>query len=874
MTYACSTGLLASARLAQAADRIPNEDAIARSDTAGWILLAAVACIFVIFLLEREGFRRLVLRLEDPRPMGLFRIVFGLCALANVNGLWEHFHFLFTDEGLFLTDVAREVYAHEQFLGFGHGLDGDPLGFLDFEGFLQWLKGPNYSLLLIWSSPLAFWIHWAAFQVAMVLLIFGLGTRWVKWIAWFLFHSIILRNTVFWEGTENVYRTFFFYLALSRCGAAYSLDNVLRCRRLRRAGRLSEPGGEGDGAGAPPSERNPQGLEPVYAPIPFWPRMFVVLQVATIYLYTGVVKNGSVWARGDAFYYALNLDHFWRLPPQLLSSYLGTNLFRINTHVTHWWEVFFHLVVFGLVVRWAMREVLPPPSKLAFWGVRAAWIALGLLSLGLVLYLLPVHYAPPSPRYPSTEVLAAIIAGGWLAAMALIGYVQHRLRVRPFRMRLRGRTIVLDADWALRWFFGRRLWLALGIVFHSHLILLMNIGWFSPGLLSGYVCFLNGTEIAFLGRRIGRRLGRILPGPIARWIPADVRAGRPPIPTADWTLPAYRTDGAVLPGWTVWSAFALALAGVFARVFFELSYYWTLAAILALLVAGALRAKRSGAPDLEIVPPPPRRDPWPELPDRTRTLGRPLAYGPVGRTLIGFLFVYHVTAVAAWLLPDKDSFSTFRTKVHEPFRFWLTRTQTTQGWKMFAPNPPRANLFLQTLVTDADGEVWDLARDVYAEGYKPIPWIWYSREGKMNRRIAGSEGGHGKWYQRWYARYVCRKWELDHGGRRPKRVELVKITYPIPTPEYVREHGPYDPREELRRKGTFTKIFSVECDKEVDGQLPNLIRERHGLPPAEGVRRWDVLRGRKDAWERRKSYRKQIRQAKRSSRAPEAHDAE
>ncbi len=873
MHLATAAGLEAGRHLAWLAERIPNEEAVARSPTAGWILLAAVVCIYAIFLFEREGVRRLLLRIEDPRPMGLFRIVFGLCALANVNGLWEHFAFLFTDEGMFLTDTAREVYAHEQFLGFGHGLDGDPLGFLDFEGFLQWLKGPNYSLLLIWSSPLAFWIHWGAFVVAMTMLIVGWQTRWVKWVAWFLFHSIILRNTVFWEGTENVYRTFFFYLALSRCGEAYSVDHWLRVRALRRAGRLSEPGGPGGGAGLAPCPEHPAGLEPYFRPIPFWPRMLVVLQVATIYLYTGVVKNGGVWAKGDAFYYALNLDHFWRLPPQLLSAYLGTNLFRVNTHVTHWWEVFFHLVVFGLVVRWAMREVLPPKPRWAFWGVRAAFWALGLLALALVLYLLPVHYAPPNDRYPSTRVLGILIGVSWVVVMGLLAYVQHRLRWRPFVVRLGKRRYTLDADWALRWLFGRRLWLALGIVFHSHLILLMNIGWFSPGLLSGYICFLNGAEIAFLGRKIGARLGRVLPGPLARLIPPDVRRGEPPIPTADWTLPGYHTDGARLSGAVLWGALALAVAGVLARVFADLSYYWTLGAIVVLLVAGAVWARRRPAPDLAVVPPPPRRDPWPSPPDRTRTIGRPFAYGPLGRTLVGFLFVYHVTGVAAWLLPDKDSFSTFRTKAHEPFRLWLTRTQTTQGWKMFAPNPPRANLFLQTLVTDADGEVWDLARDVYAEGYKPIPWIWYSREGKMNRRIAGSEGGHGRWYQRWYARYICRKWELDHGGRRARRVELVKITYPIPTPEYVREHGPYDPREELERKATFRKIFTVTCAKEVDGQVPNLIRARHGLPPAEGVRRWDVLRGRKAAWERRKAYRREVRHVA-ASAAPEAHDAE
>jgi hypothetical protein len=56
-------------------------------------------------------------------------------------------------------------------------------------------------------------------------------------------HSITLRNPLFMEGTDLVYSCMFFYLILSQCGKAYSLDNWLRCRRLARAGRLSVPGG-------------------------------------------------------------------------------------------------------------------------------------------------------------------------------------------------------------------------------------------------------------------------------------------------------------------------------------------------------------------------------------------------------------------------------------------------------------------------------------------------------------------------------------------------------------------------------------------------------------------------------------------------------
>jgi hypothetical protein len=44
-------------------------------------------------------------------------------------------------------------------------------------------------------------------------------------------------------------------------------------------------------------------------------------------------------------------------------------------------------------------------------------------------------------------------------------------------------------------------------------------------------------------------------------------------------------------------------------------------------------------------------------------------------------------------MPDKQCLKAFRGAAQVPFRLWLTRTHTAQGWGMFAPNPPRHNVF-------------------------------------------------------------------------------------------------------------------------------------------------------------------------------------
>jgi hypothetical protein len=846
------------------ADRIPNQEALDLAPTIGWLMLGCATCTALIFICYREGWRRLWLRMEDPRSLGAFRIAFGLCALANVNGLWELFGYLFTDEGLFVTDVARRVFAYEQFQGFGDGLGNDPYGFFGWDGFWQWLKGPKYSLLLFNSTPTFFWAHQIAFEIAMAMLIVGYQTRWVKWVAWFLFHSIILRNSIYWEGTENVYRTFFFYLCLSRCGQAYSVDNWLRCRKLRAQGRLSTRDGPGGGAGLAPDAEHPEGLQPVYRLVPGWPRLLVILQSAAIYCYTGVVKNGGIWWKGDAFYYAFNLDHFYRVPPQTLSAYLGTNLFRLNSHVAHFWESFFPVLVFGLIARWVLRADLPPLSR----GVRRianlSWLGLGFFALAVVWVAYPVHFLAPKDSWWTLTRVRYVFAGGWIGMMLVVAWGWHRLRYRPFELKLRGKVLRLDLDTFLKWTLGRRVWLAVGTIFHLHLIIMMNIGWFSAGCLTGFICFLNGGEIARLLQSLGRALAWLrVPG-----IPAHVVRGDPPLPAADPTLPGGHHDGARLPMFAILVALGLALLGVVLQVRETLHFGWTLVGIGAFLFGVTLRERAASRPPLLLV-----RRPGAEGPDgepaSPEHLSRPWAYGPIGRFAVGALTIYHVVGVACWLLPDKDSFA-WRTATHEPFRFWLETTQTTQGWKMFAPNPPRANLYLRVLVTDANDEVFDMNTDMYHPSQRPIPWIFYTRQRKINRRVAGAEGGNGSWYQKWHARYFCKQWALEHGGVHPKKVELVKITYPIPSPEAVAKDGPYDPLEQFAKFKTERTIYTVFCDTEIEAQLLNEIRARHDLPESDvKIRRWSELRGKKERWDNRLE-----REAKAEAAEAEAAKAE
>jgi hypothetical protein len=564
--------------------------------------------------------------------------------------------------------------------------------------------------------------------------------------------------------------------------------------------------------------------------------MLMIQQVAALYCSTGTVKNGTVWASGDAFYYALNLDHFYRFEPQQLSAIFGTNLFRINTWVVHWWEAFFPLVVLGLVSRFMRREKFAPLPTWQRWTVRACWLMFGLTACCIVVITLPVHI--PAKKTGAAWSLAEWqrwFPVLWISGMAVVAGLVALGKRRPQLL-----------DWICTWLFGRRIWLSLGIIFHAHLIVMMNIGWFTPATLSTYFVFLNGNELAHLLRRIGARLARMrVP------MPASVRSGEPPLPTEDATLPHLHRDAAAIPRWALGAALVIAVAGVYVAVMRigegpRPAVIWGGAGgllFLGLAATAIVMARRRGAEQLPLIDP------------NTNRPRPPWAHATLGRFLAGTLCVYHITGVAIWLLPEKDCLggagtNSWRVVAQDPFKWWMRITQTNQGWKMFAPNPPRSNLMMRVLVTDKDGEVYDLNTDVYHPANRPIPWLFYTRIRKINRRIIGAEGGKGEWYQKWHARYICRQWALDHGGEAPAQVDLVKVSYAIPTPEDVAKHGPYDPVQRMAGNVNSKHQHTTKCE-DIGAQLPNFIRARHGLPllPEGEFKAWN--KHRLDAWNKK-----------------------
>ena len=82
----------------------------------------------------------------------------------------------------------------------------------------------------------------------------------------------------------------------------------------------------------------------------------------------------------------------------------------------------------------------------------------------------------------------------------------------------------------------------------------------------------------------------------------------------------------------------------------------------------------------------------------------------------------------------------------------------------------------------------------------------------------------------------------------------MRISYKIPTPDQVFRQGWYSPEELLAREGTESVEYTEQCATAVMGQLPDTLRERHGLPPLPEDQRYRPWVKRKlESWRKQSS---------------------
>jgi hypothetical protein len=209
-----------------------------------------------------------------------------------------------------------------------------------------------------------------------------------------------------------------------------------------------------------------------------------MLQLAIIYFINGWTKTGAAWRDGTALYYALNLDHFYRVPAQGVVTWLQyLGVLPLLTWLTRWWEMLFPLALLGAALR--AYEVERAAGR---WPDPPGWRRLG--SWG-------------------------VLAGGTALAFVLAGEVAVAAIVLVVGGALFGASRTVRARWPrahrvlLEWVLGKRVWLVMGLGVHLGIDVGMNIGTFPQIMAAVYLAWLSGPEVEAFWRALLSRTPRI-----------------------------------------------------------------------------------------------------------------------------------------------------------------------------------------------------------------------------------------------------------------------------------------------------------------------------------------------------------------------------
>lgn len=263
---------------------------------------------------------------EDPTALGLLRIVLVAVMTASVLTHTGSVAEYFSDEAWLAGEAARKAFHS------------------------------RWSLFFYVTDP---WAVRAIFGVGVLahgMWLVGYRTPVASFVAWALWVSMVGRNPLLYSLPDALHGVLAFVLMLLPTGRGLSLD-------ARRNGPK---------------------------PVPVWCRRVVQLQIAAVYVSTGLFKSGVTWHRdGTALYYTLANPynrHFAIMP---LLAKLQPWVLRPITWLVLVWEIGFG----GFVVSHWLRESFQRPRR---WpDLRWGFLGFGLaMHIGIQVMLYVVWFTP------------------------------------------------------------------------------------------------------------------------------------------------------------------------------------------------------------------------------------------------------------------------------------------------------------------------------------------------------------------------------------------------------------------------------------------------------------------------------------------------
>jgi hypothetical protein len=311
----------------------------------------------------------------DLRSLALFRIASGLLLLVDL--------------------AARAPLLEANYTDFGAHPRAAALLYQQAGGLpsLHWLAGSVRVEAVLFAVAAA----------AALLLLVGWRTRIATVLSWFLLTSLHARNELVLDGGDHLLRHLLFWSMFLPLGARWSLDARRR--------------------GAPPASAI------VFSPA----SAALLLQVAAVFLVTGLAKTGPEWTDGTAIRYAID-RRWWTLP---FGHWLLAHpwLPELLTPLVRWGEMLGPLALFSPL--WTVRlRLLAIPGLLGLLAGLGLGLRLNLFPFitgsGLLLFLPPTLWdalgrriaalrrTSEAPRAPREGWRRAASALGHAAVLALL----------------------------------------------------------------------------------------------------------------------------------------------------------------------------------------------------------------------------------------------------------------------------------------------------------------------------------------------------------------------------------------------------------------------------------------------------------------------
>lgn len=225
----------------------------------------------------------------DVRQLAALRIASSAIALATLIGLWGEAQYFLSYDGTFAPQFASP-----------HSPSWSVLSYFNI--------GNAAGLDLFFSLSI----------FSCLLFMFGMGTRISAFLTFVALVSCFTRNPHMTYGGDVVLKILVFYLALSPCGRAWSLDSIILRNRI--------------------------GSKSVEA----WPLRLIQFHIALLYFMAGWGKLHYVeWIQGTAIASILSNPHysfFWEFFRKWNASDFS-GLLAIPTWIVAFFEVFFPVLI-------------------------------------------------------------------------------------------------------------------------------------------------------------------------------------------------------------------------------------------------------------------------------------------------------------------------------------------------------------------------------------------------------------------------------------------------------------------------------------------------------------------------------------------------